>query len=51
MRYELFEEVLSIGSNDIREHDDVGCSIEADDDELIRVLFQFARSDAHEASI
>ena len=33
MRYELFEEVFSISSNDIREHDDVRCSIEPDDDD------------------
>ena len=33
MRYELFEEVLSISSNDIREHDEVRVPIEGDDDD------------------
>ena len=38
MRYELFEEVYSIRSNDIREHDEVRCSIEADDEKSVRIF-------------
>ena len=39
MRYELFEEVYSISSNDFREHRQVRVLNRADDDEILRVPF------------
>ena len=41
MRYELFEEVLSISSNDIREHDDVRVLIEGDDEKASHRIASF----------
>ena len=39
MRYELFEEVYSISSNDFREHRQVRVLNRADDDESFGFLF------------